>query len=104
MVDALGVMGYEGIYRKTCEVTLKVLRNEYDSLINVLRPFIYDPVADWLDDEKLARHNSKNNALRGNNEGDETKNAIALQIVEDVSRRLQGKVYFFFNFYAFFSR
>lgn len=47
MVNALGVTGYEGVFRCTCEVTLRVLREERDSLLNVLRTFIYDPLVEW---------------------------------------------------------
>ena len=47
MVDALGPTGWEGLFRKTCEVTLRVFRKECDAMISVLRPFIHDPLLDW---------------------------------------------------------
>ncbi|KAJ2547702.1 hypothetical protein GGH95_006579, partial [Coemansia sp. RSA 1836] len=36
MVDAMGVTGYEGAFRKTCEMTLGVLREHRDALMSVL--------------------------------------------------------------------
>lgn len=44
MVDAFGVCGYEGPFRKTCEITLKLLRSNEDMLMTVLEAFLYDPV------------------------------------------------------------
>ncbi|KAG1499681.1 hypothetical protein G6F47_004794 [Rhizopus delemar] len=37
LVDAMGVLGYEGQYRKTCEVTLQVLLNNREALIGVFQ-------------------------------------------------------------------
>ena len=33
MVDAMGPMGYEGVFRRACEVTLRVMRDERDPLM-----------------------------------------------------------------------
>ena len=35
------------MFRKSCEVTLRVLREKADTLLSVLKPFIYDPVSEW---------------------------------------------------------
>ncbi len=48
MVDAFGVTGYEGVFRRTCEVTMTILRRERDSLVTVLRTFMYDPLVEFL--------------------------------------------------------
>lgn len=40
MVDAMGVTGYEGIFRRVMEVTLVVLREHRQTLSSVLEPFI----------------------------------------------------------------
>lgn len=47
MVAALGTTGYEGVFRKTCEVTLRILRDETDALMSILKTFIYDPLVEW---------------------------------------------------------
>ncbi|XP_065323146.1 serine/threonine-protein kinase atr-like [Gordionus sp. m RMFG-2023] len=47
MVDAMGPLGYEGIFRQACEVTLMVMRNQKDLLMSVLKPFIHDPLLEW---------------------------------------------------------
>ena len=47
MVDALGVSGYEGVFRKVCEIALRVLRDNRETLMSVLEPLIYDPLVEW---------------------------------------------------------
>ena len=44
MVHALGVTGYEGVFRRTCEVTLRLCRKEIECLINVLETLVHDPL------------------------------------------------------------
>mmetsp|Transcript_29274 Transcript_29274/g.75414 ORF Transcript_29274/g.75414 Transcript_29274/m.75414 type:complete len:568 (-) Transcript_29274:798-2501(-) len=47
MLDAFGVLGYEGTFRKCCEATMKVLRANRDQLMNELESFLNDPVLQW---------------------------------------------------------
>ncbi|KAG0147580.1 hypothetical protein CROQUDRAFT_76465 [Cronartium quercuum f. sp. fusiforme G11] len=48
MVAGLGVSGVEGVFRKACEVTMMILRNNKDSLMSVLETFVHDPLVDWM--------------------------------------------------------
>ncbi|KAJ1947369.1 hypothetical protein FBU59_001879 [Linderina macrospora] len=47
MVDAMGATGYEGTFRKTCEMTLRLLREHCDVLMSALEPLVYEPSMDW---------------------------------------------------------
>lgn len=47
MVEAMGSTGVEGSFRKCCEVTLRILRKEIDTLLSVLKPFVHDPLVEW---------------------------------------------------------
>jgi len=47
LVDALGVSGYEGAFRKTCEITLQTLRSNLGPLMSVLETFLHDPLVEW---------------------------------------------------------
>ena len=47
MVNAMGPLGVEGTFRRCCEITLQVIIDHKDTLISVLRPFIYDPLVSW---------------------------------------------------------
>lgn len=57
--DALGLTGVEGIFRKACEHTLRVMRKyvslnnmltwnrNKEPLLTLLEAFVYDPLVDW---------------------------------------------------------
>lgn len=64
MVEAMGSTGIEGSFRKCCEVTLRVLRKEIDTLLSVLKPFVHDPLVEW----------SKKSANKGRSDLGEIKN------------------------------
>jgi ataxia telangiectasia mutated family protein len=46
-VDAMGITGVEGIFRRCCEETMKVLRANHASLITIVEVFIHDPLYRW---------------------------------------------------------
>lgn len=45
--DAMGVLRYEGSFRKACELTMSLIRNNENILMNFLESFIHDPLMDW---------------------------------------------------------
>lgn len=47
MVDGMGLSGVEGVYRRCCEETLRVLRDGSDVIKTVLEVFKYDPLFAW---------------------------------------------------------
>ncbi|KAJ7093820.1 phosphatidylinositol 3-kinase [Mycena belliarum] len=47
LTHAMEVSGIEGSYRKTCEITMQVLRANNESLMAVLEAFVYDPLINW---------------------------------------------------------
>lgn len=46
MVDGLGITGVEGVFRRSCEITLRILRENRNSLLSVLESFVHDPLLD----------------------------------------------------------
>ncbi|KAL8800291.1 MAG: hypothetical protein Q9182_005285 [Xanthomendoza sp. 2 TL-2023] len=52
MVDAFGAYGCEGPYRKSCELTLRILRQHEDTLMTILETFLYDPTTDFIGKKK----------------------------------------------------
>ena len=107
MTDALGLTKHEGVYRSVCELTLRVLRDNKDTLMSVLETFIYDPLVEWtakghrstvralISPSKLCHssslthartHTTQQSAATG-----ETNNESAVQTVADIERRLKGQ-------------
>ena len=52
MVDAFGAYSYEGPFRKSCELTLGILRQNEDTLMTILETFLYDPTTDFIGKKK----------------------------------------------------
>lgn len=47
IIEAPQVSGIEGSYRNTCEISMRVLRDNKESLMAVLEAFVYDPLINW---------------------------------------------------------
>ncbi|KAF9923098.1 serine/threonine-protein kinase M1 [Linnemannia zychae] len=47
MVDGMGLSGYDGVFRISCEKTLTVFRDNTESLVSVLEGFLHDPLVEW---------------------------------------------------------
>ena len=75
MLDAFGPTGSDGMFSSGMETSLEILRENRDTLLSVLEPFIKDPVIDWR------RHRTQQNA---NSEG-EAKRSIHV-----IKERLSG--------------
>ena len=76
LVKAMEACGIEGNYRKTCELVMRVLRENKESLMAVLEAFVYDPLINWRlltisAEEKIekAQPNTKKNNDKGQDKG-----------------------------------
>ncbi|XP_056281623.1 serine/threonine-protein kinase ATR isoform X2 [Pseudoliparis swirei] len=85
MVHAMGPMGTEGLFRQACEVTLRLMRDQREPLMSVLKTFLHDPLVEW---SKQAKGPSKTQA----NETGEIVNEKAKTHVCDIDQRLQGVI------------
>jgi phosphatidylinositol kinase/protein kinase (PI-3 family) len=59
MVDALGAAGYEGVFRKSAEATLQLLRQYEEMLMTNLETFLHDPIVDWSVKRKQRSSNKR---------------------------------------------
>ncbi|KAJ1964146.1 hypothetical protein GGI12_001602, partial [Dipsacomyces acuminosporus] len=83
MVDAMGITGYEGAFRKTCEMTLRLLREHKDALMSVLEAFVHDPLVEWS-----KRTTRSNRSAPSKDSGQ--PNEQAAKCLHNISRKLQG--------------
>ncbi|XP_023017943.2 serine/threonine-protein kinase atr isoform X2 [Leptinotarsa decemlineata] len=81
MVAAMGPLGVEGIFRKSCACTLRVLRMNANTLMSIVAPFVYDPLVSWP--RNVPALASLHNAERTNEE--------ALDHIKNLELRLQGR-------------
>ncbi|CAF1551290.1 unnamed protein product, partial [Adineta steineri] len=47
LIDGLGICGTEGLFKKSCEITLQLMRQYADTLITIIEVFLYDPLYQW---------------------------------------------------------
>ncbi|KAM5163022.1 serine/threonine-protein kinase ATR [Mantella aurantiaca] len=85
MANGMGPMGTEGLFRRACEVTMRLMRDQREPLMSVLKPFLHDPLVEW---SKPARGGTKVQA----NETGEVVNEKAKTHVLDIEQRLQGVI------------
>ncbi|PTU20188.1 hypothetical protein P175DRAFT_0502334 [Aspergillus ochraceoroseus IBT 24754] len=57
MVDAFGAYGYNGPFRKTCELSLDLLRQNEDALMTILETFLHDPTTDFIGKKRRTHAN-----------------------------------------------
>lgn len=79
MVDAFGVTGVEGRFRKSCEVSLNILRTNRGMLTAVLETFLHDPLCEW----SKSKHAMKSTVS-------DQENQKAIKILDNIDRKLQG--------------
>ncbi|KAK9719934.1 Phosphatidylinositol 3- and 4-kinase [Popillia japonica] len=82
MVSAMGPLGVEGTFRKSCACTLKVLRTHTDTLMSIVTPFVYDPLVSW----------PRNSTVGINAQNAERTNEQAVEHVRNIQLRLQGMI------------
>ncbi|XP_006461830.1 hypothetical protein AGABI2DRAFT_151451 [Agaricus bisporus var. bisporus H97] len=90
LTHAMEVSGIEGSFRNTCEITMKVLRDNKDSLLAVLEAFVYDPLINWrlMQTEGEGRRNEE---AQGEPGAQEIRNERALFVFHRVQHKLTGR-------------
>lgn len=101
MVNAFGVTGYDGDFRKVCETTVRVMRANGGLLMNVLEAFLHDPLVEWRTSNSANRQSrrpavgsvalsQKRLAHGAHHAGSEGVNENAKRIIHRVGQRLKG--------------
>ncbi|XP_050076340.1 serine/threonine-protein kinase ATM [Anopheles maculipalpis] len=85
IVDGMGISGVEGVFRKSCEKTLEVLRNNQTIILAILEVLLYDPLYSWnvLSNKKANRRQQQAYLTSGSD--DESEEAIGLSIRRDIN-------------------
>ena len=93
MLDAMGVSGFEGVFRRVCEIALRCVRGNRDQLISVLESFIHDPLVEW----QMRKPKTSGAAdaapqphLAATAAGGESENQDGLRTIRRITERLDG--------------
>ena len=87
IVDAMGVTGYDGVFRRSCEVALAVMRSHQETLMGVLETFIHDPLVEWKDPQSKQREIMNNIRQRLSGTG---KDSLALSVSGQVHQLISA--------------
>ncbi|CAF0900518.1 unnamed protein product, partial [Didymodactylos carnosus] len=56
VIDGLGMCGTEGLFKKSCECTLELMRQYSDTILTIIEVFLYDPLYQWQISPQKAFH------------------------------------------------
>ncbi|SCV68802.1 BQ2448_923 [Microbotryum intermedium] len=84
IVDGMGVTGVEGVYRRAAEITLRILRDNKDSLMSVLETFLHDPLVEW----QPSKSRSDNKSTGKDDQGSIIRKAKTS--LDPISNKLRG--------------
>ena len=83
-----GLTGTEGTFRRTMEVSISLLRDNKDTLMGVLEPFIRDPTVSW---GRSGRAQREENTSKGPMKAiQDTDNRDAKEALLKITERLNG--------------
>lgn len=99
LVAAMGPNGYNGLFRKSCEITMQVLKDNQAMIMAVLEVLLYDPLYSWeLTNEKIMKTQSVENfeisAITSHTTETEfeEKNVAAQRVLQRVISKLNGRL------------
>lgn len=94
MVAPFGVCEVDGIFRKACETTMKILRQNDKTLTTILEVLLYDPLYSWTLSPSKARQRQFRD-FPEDASGDETnqveKDSMAIRALLRLQAKLKGQ-------------
>lgn len=96
IVDGMGISGVEGVFRRSCEKTMGVLRQNQEKILTILEVLLYDPLYQWTITPKMAakcqKENSQDSIASDSDEKVNTsqKNKMAVRVLCRLKEKLQG--------------
>jgi serine/threonine-protein kinase ATR len=93
MVDVFGPTGTEGMYSGGLKTAMTTLRDNRDTLLSVLEPFLKDPVIDWKRHRAQQNNEAKNKSSNTNNAPSGSKHheiVEAKRSIKVIDERLKG--------------
>ncbi|KAF4325589.1 hypothetical protein BBO99_00000354 [Phytophthora kernoviae] len=89
IIDAFGITGYEGVFRRVSEVTMHLLRDNKETLRSVLESFIHDPLVEWGRRGKATQSSSSSGKSVAELSSERSKEETRL-VLKTIDDRLRG--------------
>nr|CAD7431238.1 unnamed protein product [Timema monikensis] len=93
IVDGMGVSGIEGVFRKSCEKTMSVLRQNQVTILTILEVLLYDPLYAWTitPSEGFKRQHKDQGPIRDSDrEATKEVNKLAERALTRLKQKLDG--------------
>lgn len=94
IVAPMGVSGVDGIFRKTCERTMKILRENEKTLTTILEVLLYDPMYAWILSTKQAQRHQFDEDIEDDSSEDANsiqRDSMAARALLRVQAKLKGQ-------------
>lgn len=93
MVAPMGICGVDGVFRKTCEKTMEILRSNHKTFTTILEVLLYDPMYAWTVTSKRAQRAQLDDQDDSSSEAtDETeRDSMASRALLRVQAKLKGQ-------------
>ncbi|KAJ9577912.1 hypothetical protein L9F63_025225 [Diploptera punctata] len=94
--DGMGVSGIEGVFRRCCEKTMSVLRQNQETIITILEVLLYDPLYAWTISPSKAYNIQQGSSRRSEMYGSDPEasemevNKMAERALVRLRQKLQG--------------
>jgi serine-protein kinase ATM len=90
----MGISGHDGVFRKTCERTIDILRQNEKTIMTILEVLLYDPLYMWSIGAKLVRKKQLQGVIEcyGDRDGEVNmkKDTQAARALQRVCEKLKG--------------
>jgi serine-protein kinase ATM len=94
----MGICGVDGVFRKTCEKTLEILRQNEKTLSTILEVLLYDPLYTWSLTTTQARNRQLEDESRNivvveeeTDQNEDEKDSMASRALQKVQSKLKGQ-------------
>lgn len=85
MLDAFGPTGADGVFSGSLKGAMRTLRDNRDTLLSVLEPFLKDPIIDW---KRYRSQQRPSDGKHGSNQDRQSKEAK--RSINVIDERLRG--------------
>lgn len=94
MIAPMGVCGVDGAFRKTCEKTMEILRQNEKTLTTILEVLLYDPLYAWAMSSKQAQRRQLGEEYHDSSSeetDDDQRDSMASRALLRVQAKLKGQ-------------
>jgi serine-protein kinase ATM len=90
MLAPMGISGVDGVFRKTCEKTIQILRENEKTITTILEVMLYDPMYSWSIGVKYARRNQLDSENVDDDAEEDKHDSMASRALSRVQSKLKG--------------